>query len=492
MGTLKSVCIRKLIVWTDNPRMANEQILTESEAMQILIDEVGLAKMKVLAKDVFSYGLNPHRQIIAVSNNDETYNVYDGNRRISVIKSVLLEDVRFASIENTVGLTLDTEILVYTTDVEEALRLIEVEHTGEAEGRGQIPWAAFQRDYAFKHNKKEAVYPYAYEVSRICNLNRKSDFIKIPYTDLDTIFSNEIIKDLFGIENEWDFNNIDYIKEVYQKLCSAKTHTPYSRYLPRLKSEKEIAEFKKRVFPDRREDLAQQTQSSLPLPPNDYNPNPALEQALPTKALVKAAPPPAVAGNTDIKTGAPSSELENRKNNSYKVSPTLLFQWRGKGININHAVFKPTLEFSIVLQINTDSELRRIAAYLYRVLLEIALRYWCNWYHSNENVFNTNSLSDYDKIKDCLFGTTSAEVSFISENKIKYIIPVLENIKNPTKNSMIRARFKGRTAQAYADMVRELNEIIHGAKEYIDKSTLEKYDEMILNYLVALSISLND
>lgn len=490
MGELKYISVRNLIVWTDNPRMANEQILTESEAIKILIDEVGIAKMKVLAKDVFSYGLNPHRQIIAVSNGDETYNVYDGNRRISVIKSVLSKDTRFAGIENKIELTLDTEIHVYTTDMEEALRLIEVEHTGEAEGLGQIRWEAFQRDYAFRHNNKEAAYPYAYEVSRICGLNRKSHFKKIPYTDLDTIFSDERVKKLFNIENEWDFTNTDFIKEVYQKLCEAKTSVPYSRFLPRLTNEKELSEFEKRLFPNTRNETAPQHPQHTPLSTDNHNSAP--EQDSPMDMPLKVAPTPADMQNAEIKAYAPIPETEARRNNSYRINPTILFQWRGKGININHAVFKPTLNFAIALQIHTDSDMRRIAPYLYRVLLEMALRHWCNWYRSNESSFNTGNLSDYTKTKDCLLGTTAAEVSFVSEKKITNIIDVLEVVKNSSKNSMIRECFKGKSVQAYADMIRELNEVIHGSKEHIDKSTLIKYDEMILNYLVALSISLND
>lgn len=492
MGSLVPIAIKDLIVWTDNPRMANEQILTEDEAIQILIDEVGLNKMKVLAKDIFSRGLNPHRQPIAVLNNNGTYNVYDGNRRISVIKCVLLEDTRFENIDNIIALTLDTKVLVYVTDVEEALYLIEVEHSGEAGGKGQIQWEAFQRDYALKQNHKQAIYPYAYEVSKICNLNRKSDFKKIPYTDLDTIFKNEIVKKIFGIDSEWDFNNVDFIKTTYQKLHDAKTRIPYSRYLPRLKGEKELEEFKQLLSPDIKERTTPQL--VLPTTPeakqygDDFNPEKA--SSLPTSIQIDTTSD--AVGQSDTTTYTATPESPKRKNNSYKVNPALLFQWRGKGINIDHAVFKPTLEFAIGLQINTDMELRRIAAYLYRVLLEIALRYWCTWYQKNEGLFNTGSLSDYKRIKDCLFGTTSTEVSFISENKVKYILQVLESIKNSTKNLGIRACFKGRSAQSYCDMVHELNEIIHGSKEYIDKSILEKYDEMVLKYLVALSISLSD
>lgn len=485
MSNLKAVAIKNLIIWTDNPRMANEQIFTENEAIQILIDEVGLNKMKVLAKDIFSYGLNPHRQPIAVLNNDGIYNIYDGNRRITVIKCVLGGDKRFKNIKNLIGLTLDTEILVYVTDVEEALRLIEVEHTGESEGRGQIPWEAYQRDYALRQNHKQAVYPFAYEVSRICNLSRKSDFKKIPYTDLDTVFRNEKIKQLFGIKNEWNFKSADFIKEVYQKLHNAKTRIPYSRYLPRLNNEDELNKFRLQLFPEVQEKNQQTEFTSVEeqkqhdhkkIAPQEYNFSKSPE-------LLKY---------KNLKGSEHGAELEKRKKNSYKVNPALLFQWRGKGINIDHAVFKPTLEFAIGFQINTDSELRRIAPYLYRVLLEIALRHWCSWYKSNENYFNVNSITDYKKIKNCLLGTTSDEVSFVSKNKIEYVIQVLEIIKDSVKNSAIRACFKGRSTQSYASMIQEFNDVIHGSKEFIDKSTLEKYDEMILNYLVALSISLNN
>ncbi|WNX85934.1 hypothetical protein RWV98_06610 [Agathobaculum sp. NTUH-O15-33] len=466
--------------------------MTEDEAIQILIDEVGLNKMKVLASDIFSHGLNPHRQPIAVLNENGTYNIYDGNRRISVIKCVLWKDTRFKKIENKIDLTLDTEILVYVTDVEEALRLIEVEHTGEAGGRGQIPWEAFQRDYAFRQNHKQAIYPYAYEVSKICNLNRKSDFRKIPYTDLDTIFKNEIVKEIFGVDDEWDFTNVDFIKSTYQKLRDAKTRGPYSRYLPRLKSEKELEEFKQLLFPNTEHHATPQ----LVLPSaveakqygDDFEPKKVFLPSISNQADTTS---DAVEQSGPITyTSTPGSE--KRKNNRYKVNPALLFQWRGKGINIDHAVFKPTLEFAIGLQINTDMELRRIAAYLYRLLLEIALRYWCIWYQANEGAFNTGSIANYNKTRDCLFGTTSTEVSFISENKINHVIQVLESIKHPAKNHMIRDCFKGRSVQSYCDMIRELNNIIHGSKEHIDKTTLEKYDDMVLKYLVALSISLND
>ena len=120
------------------------------------------------------------------------------------------------------------------------------------------------------------------------------------------------------------------------------------------------------------------------------------------------------------------------------------------------------------------------------------MRHWCNWLKSNQDHFNTNNIEDYDRVKENLLGETSLEVSFISQNKIKNAIQVLESIKNPAMNSSRKTCFKGRSVQSYADIVGEFNDAIHGSKEFINKSTLEKYDGMVLNYLVALSISLNN
>ncbi len=495
MGELKSIAINDLIVWTDNPRMANEQILSENDAIKILISEVGLNKMRALATDIFSNGLNPHRQPIVVQNDSGKYNIYDGNRRISVIKCVLSNDEQFNNIENAIGLTLESKILVYITDIQEAMRLIEIEHSGESEGRGQIQWEAFQRDYAFHQNNKVPIYPYAYNVSRVCKLSRKSHFTKIPYTDLDTIFSNEIIKKLFNVEKEWDFNDIDFIQNTYEKLLNAKNKIPYSRYLPRLKDENELNQFKQRLFPEIRkaeEESVDESFSESYNQPKDNSNNIETPTSSYDDAKNETATNSEQTKQSETSEYKKTTDTQKRKNNSYRTTPAILFQWQGQGINIDHAVFKRTLAFSIGLQINTDMELRRIAAYLYRVLLEIALRYWCNWYRSNEGLFNTGAINDYSNIQTCLLGTTSDEVSFVSENKIKNIICVLKNIKNNAKNQSIRDCFKGKSEQEYTNMIQEFNGVIHGSKEYIDKSTLEKYDEMVLNYLIALSTSLNE
>ncbi|MCL2365528.1 MAG: ParB/Srx family N-terminal domain-containing protein [Oscillospiraceae bacterium] len=483
MGQLKHVAIKHLVVWTDNPRVASEDAIEESIAIQILIDEVGLAKMKELARDIFEYGLNSHRQPVVVSNGNGIYNVYDGNRRIAVMKCVLDGDVRFKQIKNEIELTPETELLVYDTDSKEALRLIENEHSGESGGKGQIPWDAFQRDYAYVQNGKKPFYHYAYHVSKICGLNKKSHFSKIPYTDLNTIFSNEIVKKIFSVEGDWDFNNKEFIEEAYERICAAKpVGVSYSRYLPRLKTDEAINSFQLKLFPvnateNQPEHIYMQDDVTIVTEKKDSTPLANAEGEVANVALKE------VSGKSERAGGL--------GRNTYRPSTSILFQWQKSGISIGDAIFGPTLRFAIGLQINTDSEQRRIAPYLYRVLLEMALRHWCNWYRSNGTKFNTNSLTDSQTIKDNLLGTTNQSVSFINPTKLTNAMTVLESIKG-TKNSDIRNLFKNRSMDDYGKMIDELNEVIHGSKEYIDNAVLVKYDTMVLSCLVALSISMTD
>lgn len=486
MGSLQNVKIKNLIVWSDNPRIASEEQLQEAEAVNILIDEVGIEKMKELAIDIFQHGLNSHRQPIVVPNADKTYNIYDGNRRVSVMKCVLNNDKRFGDIENKINLTFETELLVYITDKNEAFRLIENEHSGESRGKGQIPWDAFQRDYAYGQNRKTPFYPNAYSVSKICGLNKKSHFNKIPYTDLETVFSNQIIKSLFNIKGDWDFGDEILIKDTYNRLCNAKPNKPYSRYLPELKTSGIAEKFQQKLFPKNVQEHTEKEENNQAQTTSKDNDGLSERSEGVSSATTRNNTP----DSNTINISAQTETANPQRRNTYQATPFVLFNWRNKGISISNAVFGPTLNFAIGLQINTTSEYRRIAPYLYRVLLEIALKQWCDWYKNNETKFNTGNLSNYNSIKNNLLGTTSSSVSFINKNKLKNTMQILEVIKDATKQHQIKELFKNRSEDEFETMVNELHTVVHGSKEFIDAAILKKYDEMICNCLVAISTSM--
>ncbi|WP_197029940.1 ParB/Srx family N-terminal domain-containing protein, partial [Paenibacillus sp. 1-18] len=251
MGIRMDVPLRNLIVWHDNPRAAIEMSESEDEAIDILFEVEGKSKMLALATDVAEFGLNSHRQPIVVRNEDmNSYIVFDGNRRISVLKLLAKGDKRVEGIENHINVSLDTKVFVYVTNRDEALRLIEIEHSGEQGGKGQIDWDAYQRDYALNNMNKVPAYPRALRVSQICNLFHKKDFKKIPYTDLETIFNNVALKRIFKISADWDFEDEATIRNVYSKLIENKPpKKPYSRYLVKLNElGSEYEKFKMKVL----------------------------------------------------------------------------------------------------------------------------------------------------------------------------------------------------------------------------------------------------
>jgi len=254
MDKQERVKINDLIVWTDNPRIANIPAANEEEAISLIYEIVTPKKMIALAKNIAEYGLSKnHLPIVVYNQENKKYDVYDGNRRIAVIKDFISKSERLSDIENTQNYDDDTEVEVFNTSKEEAYRLMDLDHAGEQGGKSQISWESFQRDLVFRKRDMKCMYPEAQKVASICGLNKKRDFKKIPYTDLESIFKNKLIKKIWGVK-DWDYNDEDLIKEVYEILKKAKPNRiSYSRYLPQLSKDTE----KSKIFEKKINDIRQ-------------------------------------------------------------------------------------------------------------------------------------------------------------------------------------------------------------------------------------------
>lgn len=212
MSERKLIKLQKLKIWTDNPRYGklseDSMIMSEKDAINLLIDVVGEKKMLNLAIDIInSKGLNAN-VIPTVVERDGFYYVYDGNRRISSIK--IIKDQSIIDSKNEIllngikekihdlDLSFLNSVFVYVTTEDEALLLMDKTHTGEQDGVGVIPWDAYNRDISLDQRGKNPKYPLSFKIATIMNWTKKKDFL-IPYTDLQRLFSSRKLVETFGI-----------------------------------------------------------------------------------------------------------------------------------------------------------------------------------------------------------------------------------------------------------------------------------------------------
>lgn len=242
MGEYIKVKLKDLNLWTDNPRISSEKerIENELEVIELIVLIEGRDKMVNLAANIAAYGLNPNKlPTVVYSEQKGNYDLYDGNRRIAAMKSLALNLEYTKDVVNTRNISLETEVLVYCTNREEALNLMEIDHSGEQRGVGQISWDSFRRDLARNQMNKTPMYPRAFQVAQTCNLKLKN-FEIIPYTDIESIFNNNQIKKIFDLE-ESDFTDKRKMSVVIQVLEKYKPES-YSRFLPKLKPDSKVYE----------------------------------------------------------------------------------------------------------------------------------------------------------------------------------------------------------------------------------------------------------
>jgi hypothetical protein len=243
MSEWKFVPLSDLVVWSDNPRhgmqLEEGEEHREEEVINILVDVVTPKKMFNLIKDVFARkGLNGNVVPVAVESGGKYY-IYDGNRRISALKLLkrpsIIENADLKrNVEELVG-TADVsfvdQVFVYVTNDAEAIELMDRTHSGEQDGVGVIPWEAYQRDISLVRRGKGAMYPAAFTAAKTLGYLKRREF-KIPYTDLDRLFSSKTLKDCFGIGQMTDAYS-SQIQEAGKYLLqykSVKRFQSFSRH----------------------------------------------------------------------------------------------------------------------------------------------------------------------------------------------------------------------------------------------------------------------
>ncbi|MDE0151178.1 MAG: hypothetical protein OXK80_01605 [Bdellovibrionales bacterium] len=197
--------IENLLVNPENPRF--NSVNNQEEAISIMLRKMG-GKIKNLAKDIVVHGLNPGRLLLVLKENNGKYTALEGNRRLTAIK--LIMNPNMISLDNNNlrkffqkikresqnNLPKTLECIVFTNK-KVANRWIELEHTGENKGVGQVPWDAeqttrFKSQTSGSQRKHTPVLEFM-----------RQNTIEIPprqTTNIERIISTNSVKESIGIE----------------------------------------------------------------------------------------------------------------------------------------------------------------------------------------------------------------------------------------------------------------------------------------------------
>jgi|GEM_PF-2229100 len=240
MAFYESVDLDQLRIWSDNPRYGYtnglRQIMGEKDAINALIDVVSEPKMYALAADIIERGGLLPNTIPTIVESKGLLLVYDGNRRISCCKMlrnpkiIEFDTLRAKIIKLVKNKNLDflKSVTIFKTDESAALKIMDATHLGERGGAGLIAWDAFNRDISLKKRGLMPAYPVAYQISETMGFQRKNDF-KIPYTDLQRLFSSKPIKQLFGLAH-FSFSERAMIDGAITAFLSYKDYSHFQSF----------------------------------------------------------------------------------------------------------------------------------------------------------------------------------------------------------------------------------------------------------------------
>ncbi len=151
--TKMSIKIEALLVSPENPRF--NSVTDQQEAFEIMLEKMK-QKIKNLACDIANNGLNPTKSLCVFKHKQGKYIVLEGNRRLIAIKliknpNIIKHDDNLYTFfqklklkRNGYNFPKELNCIVFENK-EDANHWIELEHTGDNKGVGQVPWDPEQK-----------------------------------------------------------------------------------------------------------------------------------------------------------------------------------------------------------------------------------------------------------------------------------------------------------------------------------------------------------
>ena len=225
---IKTLNVSQIKVDQDNPRLPKTS--SQREALNKMFETQG-DKLIALAKNIVTHGLNPTERTLIFKSGKE-YIGGDGNRRITVLKALATPDL-LDNLEwkekikkiRTEPILKKVECAVFKN--REAARLwISLNHQGQGNGEGRIPWGPREKD---RFNNVESIGTQI--TNKYANARDRGKYQK---TTMDRVFSYKFVKELLNIQQDKqgtvDFSKIKgkLAKDIVNSLKNAKVSTVYT------------------------------------------------------------------------------------------------------------------------------------------------------------------------------------------------------------------------------------------------------------------------
>ncbi|MDT0014880.1 hypothetical protein [Listeria cossartiae] len=254
MGYTIDIRLDELLNDFENPR--HDIAINEADAVKKLIEKVGGDNMLRLAEDIYINGLIPSNEIVVIYNEIiGKYVVYEGNRRVAIMK-ILKNPEQFEFLKKTFLTTIKkikdnnnqvinfNKIKCYVTNVDEALFIMERQHSGEDKGRGLKAWTPREKDIFKNRINNSKTIPAMIDEKVREYYNNKDITKEMKYTNLGRIFNNRGVKKIIGISDEasLDKKAIDLILSLVSQVNkrAEQNNTSVSRLLNRARDTEDM------------------------------------------------------------------------------------------------------------------------------------------------------------------------------------------------------------------------------------------------------------
>jgi len=218
----------------ENPRFS--PVDNQREALHAMLNEQG-DKIYNLACDIVQHGLDPSKRLIIFKEKNK-YIDGDGNRRITTLKILetpnLIQNhkfyAKFKKLSKSIGDKKIDEVECVVFQSRSSIRhWLEINHSGELDGRGQISWSSEQKQ---RFNGAKTIGLLAKEKLRDENLITEDQFDSVNVTTLTRLLSSKPGKIALSIEKKNRniiFRDLSVLSRVYKSLIGKSVKEVYHK-----------------------------------------------------------------------------------------------------------------------------------------------------------------------------------------------------------------------------------------------------------------------